>query len=1159
VPALWRRLKPYALVLLLALPALWPSALAGIPRTNDALTHVYRAVELDQLVRAGVFFPRWAPHLVWDYGYPIFDFFPYEAHYLVEGLHLAGLTLLGAYNLAGALALLASGWFAYRLGREHFGETSGLVAGVAYLYSPYLLYDNYIRGSLPESLALALLPLALLFLRRAVHGDRQAAAWAGLALAAAIFAHHGVLLQAMPIVGLYAGWEMVIGNWQLVIGNWQKVTGKTKLPITNDQLLPTTFQLLVLPFIMALALSAFFWLPALTEARFVQTARGTGNGPMNYANNFLGLDQLLALPRLPVDADLLNPPVVHSLPLAALVLAGLGAARWLWPRTRPRGSSQAGGSLLFFGGAALAGTLLIHPLAKPLWDAVPLLQLTLFPWRLLGPVSLFVALAAGALFSDRGPVGQIRRKTDDEGRMSERFVLRLSPFVLLTVSLVVLIASGLPFATPPRETLPANPGLADLAGFEVPPDFIGTTTVGEYLPAWVQQLPDVSADRQSLIQGQSVTRYDVPGAQVQAGPAQPVGASFTVQAAQALTFVYRTFYFPGWQATLDGQPAPITITAPQGLIAVDVPAGTHRLAFTFGTTLPRVVGDGLSIVGLAALGVWLLWAGRTSPPTPSPKRKERLGQGPHDAEGLLPLPPAGEGGRGDEGELLSPKDRSSAQRPASSNRLADLTPPAPIFPAKGAGIFDAHLPQAAQGQGSGGSSTSKEGGRKPTPPELPNALWLFGLAVLIAAARPLLYDGGLTPLMRHGLASRPPAIAVQPLDLSFQGELHLWGADLPTRAVGADDPLAVTLYWQAEHPLGVDYGFDVQLVDAAGHFWTQRGYARPADWRFAPGTDFWPANQYILDPYVLTLLPGTPPGQYNVAVTVFARYNQQSIGTQTVGVVTVGSPSRAQACSGTLPVAPAAGVSLRQAAIAPTTAAPGDAVTVSLCWTATAAPGADLSGQLRLASANGMIVATQPFTLGGQYPASHWKPGDVLRDQVTLLLPAALASGQYSWSVSVAGGQAVALEQEAVTAPMRQYAAPAVATRLDANLGPITLLGFSGLGPRASPGSDLNLTLQWLDNQTPDQSYHVFVHLQAADGSIVAQSDGVPANWTRPTTGWLPGEFVADGRSLHLPPDLAPGAYTLAAGMYRPDTGERLTTNAFPDGQVPLGKIAIGR
>ncbi len=1089
MPALWRRLKPYVLLLLLALPALWPSLPAGIPRTNDSLDHLFRVVELDQLVRSGILFPRWAPHLVWNFGYPVFNFFPYEAHYLVEGLHLLGLSFLAAYNLAGALALLASGWFAFRLGREHFGQTAGLVAGVAYLYGPYLLYDTYVRGSLPESLALALLPLALLYLRRAARGDRTAAAWAGVTLAAAILAHHGVMLQAMPFVAGYAVWEQIISNWKLVKRNWNAVIGNWKLLFTN-------YQLLLLPFFLALALSAFFWLPALTEARYVQTARGTSNGAMNYASNLLSLDQLFALPRLPVDADLLNPPVVHSLPLAALVLAGLAAARWLWPRTRPAAGHEPGWSLVYLGGAGLTATLLIHPLAKPLWDAVPLLQLTLFPWRLLGPVSLFVALAAGALFAEE------RQRAGDERRTSHYAVMRRLPpilsegatFVGLPIAILFLVAAGLPFATPPRQTVAANPGLADLAGFEVPPDFIGTTTVGEYLPAWVQQLPNMAADRQRLRQGQSVEHYEAPGAQVQPGPTQPVGATFTVEAAQSLTFVYRMFYFPGWQATLDGRPALITITSPDGLMAVLVPAGRHGLAFEFGSTLPRTVGDLVSIVGLVALAAWLAW------PRVVSARADAIGK--RNAGRLEDLPPL---------------------------------PPNPIL--------------RSQDRGKG------------VPYDQPafQTLPLFVLATLLAAARPLLYDAGLTPLLQRGLTGQPPRMAALPLNLSFAGEVRLWRADLPTRPVAADDLVTVSLYWQAEHQLGVDYGFDVQLVDAAGHIWTQPGWSRPVDWRFTPGTDFWPTDQYILDPYMLTLLPGTPPGQYAALVTVFARYNQQSLGTQPVGTVTVSSPTRQRACPAALAAAPTAGVSMRPAAVEPGAAAPGDAVTVSLCWTAQSAPGADLRGQLRLVDANGMILAAQSFILGGHYPTSLWKAGEVLRDQVTVLLPAALVSGQYTWSVSVAEAQALPVGQETVTAPQRAYAAPAVDEQLTANLGPITLWGISQPPAGLTPGADLKLTLIWLANQTPGQSYHVFVHLQSPDGTLVAQSDGVPADWTRRTTGWLPGEFVADARSLHLPPDLAPGQYTLAAGLYRPDTGERLTTTIFPDGQVPLGNITVAK
>jgi hypothetical protein len=105
----------------------------------------------------------------------------------------------------------------------------------------------------------------------------------------------------------------------------------------------------------------------------------------------------------------------------------------------------------------------------------------------------------------------------------------------------------------------------------------------------------------------------------------------------------------------------------------------------------------------------------------------------------------------------------------------------------------------------------------------------------------------------------------------------------------------------------------------------------------------------------------------------------------------------------------------------------------------------------------------------------------------------------------------------------------------------------------------LLLNLVWRAAATPDDSYNVFVHLQEnATGRIWAQSDAGPADWTRPTTGWLPGEFIADLHRLPLPADLPAGTYTLWAGLYEPRSGTRAPvsgSNAAPDQRVALGQL----
>jgi hypothetical protein len=133
---------------------------------------------------------------------------------------------------------------------------------------------------------------------------------------------------------------------------------------------------------------------------------------------------------------------------------------------------------------------------------------------------------------------------------------------------------------------------------------------------------------------------------------------------------------------------------------------------------------------------------------------------------------------------------------------------------------------------------------------------------------------------------------------------------------------------------------------------------------------------------------------------------------------------------------------------------------------------------------------------------------------------------------------------------------PLSISAINANFGDdIVLEGVATL-PVTHPGEVLPVALTWETKQRVPADYHVFVHLLDARGNRVAQSDGQPALWTRPTTSWAPGEHIEDRHALSLPADLPPGDYTLVAGLYLPESGERLLTNA---GEMfaPLSNIHI--
>ena len=82
------------------------------------------------------------------------------------------------------------------------------------------------------------------------------------------------------------------------------------------------------------------------------------------------------------------------------------------------------------------------------------------------------------------------------------------------------------------------------------------------------------------------------------------------------------------------------------------------------------------------------------------------------------------------------------------------------------------------------------------------------------------------------------------------------------------------------------------------------------------------------------------------------------------------------------------------------------------------------------------------------------------------------------------------------------------------------------------PGQAINILLRWRSTQAVNEAYTVFVHLLGPDGRVVVGHDGEPAGGARPTTNWVPGEFVTDSHEMIVPDKLQPGEYLFEVGLY---------------------------
>lgn len=248
--------------------------------------------------------------------------------------------------------------------------------------------------------------------------------------------------------------------------------------------------------------------------------------------------------------------------------------------------------------------------------------------------------------------------------------------------------------------------------------------------------------------------------------------------------------------------------------------------------------------------------------------------------------------------------------------------------------------------------------------------------------------------------------------------------------------------------------------------------------------------------------------------------------------------------------------------------APGDDLALSLFWQAL--PGIDgvvddLSAFVQLLDSDGQVQAAWEGPVVAWHPTRAWQPGELVRSQHTLRLPATLADGRYRLIVGLfastskerlasrgrlfrPGRDYVLLDRVTVVGREHVMVAPQPQVAMDAALARLgRLVGYDLSASTVLPGQPLELTLYWQAQETTGDRLSVFVHLVDAQGNFLAQADGEPGGGALPTSSWLPGEYLADRRTLTVRSDAAAGPAALIVGFYDPRTGERMLWQGADD------------
>lgn len=592
------------------MPLLHEPGLLNTRAGGDSPFLLQRLHQLETALRDGHFPVRWMPDANYGYGYPFFNYYAPLSIYIAAAFRFLGFNYVRAIHLAQLSGFLVAGWGMYHLARRWWGTAlAGVLAAAAYTFAPFHLVNIYVRGdSLAEFWAMAFYPLVFLAVEGVLNQGQlsphpqTATEPAGksftihysqflfaLVYAALILSHNISALIFTPFLLLYLLFRVILSVRQNAFSTHTHSPHSLRLYVT---LITPLILNLGFALVLALALSAWFWLPALGEQNLAQLGPVT-EGYFHYSQHFRGRDLIQPSFFFLYTTD--NP---FRMGLVQALLTGAGGITCLWYSLRPQKNSLRRGLALVALTCLGLATFMITPASQFLWDHLPLLPFTQFPWRFLSVQAFAAALVIASLAgSEQSTGGNEPSAVPHHAPLTihqSRLTILFSLFALL-----ILLYSAL--GRLPQDFLylsDADITAERLAQYEWFTGNIGSTISAEYLPFGVRPRPYssdwlVSGERDhAIIQGAAA-------AVIQERTTDRQIWQINVTANSTATITLPTLYWPGWQAKLaDNTPLELHAAAGSGLIQFTLPGGTHTLTLRLTRPPLRLSAELISLIAL---------------------------------------------------------------------------------------------------------------------------------------------------------------------------------------------------------------------------------------------------------------------------------------------------------------------------------------------------------------------------------------------------------------------------------------------------------------------------------------------------------------------------------------------------------------------------------
>lgn len=491
----------------------------GIPSNRDLSSHFRLALPFYDAIRSGDLYPGWLAESNSGYGDASFRFYPPGFHQLIGGFrllsgnwYLATLLVFTLLSVVGSLGM-------YLWAREFLPSRYAMWAGVVYAIAPYHINQLYQAFLLPEFAGAAVFPFTFLFIERICRrGSIRDVAGLAISFAALVFTHLPLTVNAAIALPVYALVRMESGK---------------RL---------STLLHLALAGILGLVASACYWTTMVAEMKWIRADNINPEPSVNYRLNFL---------LSTFSPDNLNVWWMNILLLSSVALFWPAVACFWSSRRLATSESSARVSIRALKATVvlLALTLFMAtPLSRPVWDLLPTLQATQFPWRWL----VITSMAGSILLAAAIPYWE------DAAKRGNRKLIMIA-----AGTMVISFAFSASHIVREAQFLKRpifDKTLSELRGSQSSP---------QWWPIWVKETfrnmnSPVEAGGRDVV----VTSWLPELRTFQLGPGEAVEARV------------RTFYYPHWKAEANGQSLAVRPDL-DGALLISVPANAVSINLKF--------------------------------------------------------------------------------------------------------------------------------------------------------------------------------------------------------------------------------------------------------------------------------------------------------------------------------------------------------------------------------------------------------------------------------------------------------------------------------------------------------------------------------------------------------------------------------------------------